>query len=107
MDDYQLAVAHYRLQFLDLAALGTGNPPNLWKAEYDRVAASGLSAVLFVENSNDGGSARAVRHYDTKQLLSALHARRGELDADYLADLTTPPPFIAQPAGSVIRLGTC
>lgn len=105
MDDYQLAILHYRLQFADLASLGAGTPPVTWKAEYDRVAASGIAAVLLVENSNDGSSARAVRHYDTKQLMAALHARRGELDAAYLAAINVAPPLIGHPHGHVIRLG--
>lgn len=105
MDDYQLALAHYRLQFPDLNSLGSGNPPVAWNKEYQRVAVSGLSATLVTSMTMEGGGSGAVRNFDPKALLSALHARRGELDRAYLLQLTSPPPVITQPAGSIVRLG--
>lgn len=103
MDDYQLAYAEYVLQFPDLASLGASAAT--WLLEYNRVKASGLSATLLVNTSMEGGSAGAIRNFPQKILLAALHARRGKLDAAYLAAITEPAPNLAQPAGSVIRLG--
>ena len=89
--------------FPDVAALGANAAT--WKAEYDRVKAFGLTATLMVNTSMEGGAGGAIRNFPQKVLLSALHARPGALDADYLDLITTPAPNIAQPAGSVIRLG--
>jgi hypothetical protein len=105
VDDYAIALAHYRLLFPDLASLGTGDPPFTWYAEYNRVVALGLSATLITSTNMEGSAAGASRNFDQKTLLLALHARRGELDGEYLESLTTAPPLIAQPAGVVIRLG--
>ncbi len=82
-DDFQLAVQHYRLQFPDLAALGAGAIPALWKKEYDRVAESGLGATLVTNTAGDGTSVGAQRNFEQKILLRALHARRAELDDNY------------------------
>ncbi len=103
VDDYQLALAHYRLQFPDEDSLG--EEAVTWRTEYNRVSASGLSATLVVSTGLEGSTVGAARNFPQKTLLSALHTRRAELDADYLATLTAPSPIIAQPAGSVIRLG--
>lgn len=105
MDDFQLAYAEYVNMFPDLASLGTGTPPATWLTEYNRVKASGLSATLVVNSAMEGGSAGAIRNFSQKILLAALHARRGKLDAAYLATITEPAPILSQPAGHVIRLG--
>lgn len=105
MDDFTLALAHYRLLFPDLASLGVGTPPPIWKTEYDRVAASGLSATLLTSTTMEGGGGGFIRNYDQKTLLAALHTRRGELDSDYLATLTAAAPVTARPAGIVVRFG--
>jgi hypothetical protein len=103
VDDFQLAYAEYVIRFPDLASLGVNAAT--WLAEYNRVKASGLSATLLVNTAMEGGAAGAVRNFDQKLLLSALHARRGKLDAAYLSAITEPAPNLSQPAGSVIRLG--
>lgn len=88
--DYILALADYRLTFPDLASLGEGNPPDKWKAEYDRVKGLTFGQTMITSTQmTDGGGASAIKNFDQSVLLSALHARRGELDATYTA-LTDP-----------------
>lgn len=85
MTDFQLALAHYAILFPDLAALGAGSPPVTWKAEYDRVAESGLGASLVTGASDGAGaSVQGSRNFDQRILLEALHLRRAQLDATYL-----------------------
>lgn len=105
MDDFQLAYAHYCLQFPDLASLGTGDPPVAWKAEYDRLVASGLSAVLITSNSQGGDGTGAIRNFDQRLLLTALHRRRQKLDATYTAPSELPPRDGGQPHGHILRFG--
>lgn len=88
-DDLQLALAHYQLQFPDLASLGAGTPPKAWKTEYDRVAAIGLSATLVNQTASDGTSVGSLENFDQRILLRALHERRAQLDPTYSWD--TPP----------------
>jgi hypothetical protein len=81
--DLELALEHYRLIFPDLASLGEGAPPSAWKAEYDRVASTGLSATLVTQTSSEGQSVQAQKNFSQKSLLTALHERRAELDTNY------------------------
>jgi hypothetical protein len=83
MSDYELALEHYRMLFPDGDALGEGSPPQAWKAEYDRLAKSGLSATLVTQTSTEGMSVSSQKNFDQKTLLRALHDRRAELDSDY------------------------
>jgi hypothetical protein len=83
-DDIALALAHYRVMFPDLGSLGTGTPPATWKTEYDRVAAA-FDRVLLTSGSFEGGQGTGERYFDQKALLRALHKRRTELDATYVA----------------------
>lgn len=101
MTDLELALEHYRLIFPDLASLGTGSPPALWKAEYDRVASTGLSATLVTQTSSEGQSVQAQKNFSQKSLLTALHERRAELDTNY-----TPfaPGRIRRALGFRVRL---
>lgn len=93
--DFQLALAHYRGQFKTLADLGGGAEPAAWKAEYDRVAASGFGAVLITSSSFEGGAGSGQRNFDQKTLLKALHARRAELDPSH--DDTAFAPAAVKP----------
>jgi hypothetical protein len=80
MSNYNLALAHYRLQFPDAGSLGSGDPPATWKTEYDRVAGVTLDSVLLTSGSFEGGQGSGIRNFDQTVLLRALHARRAELD---------------------------
>lgn len=103
-DDEQLALAHYALQFPTLASLGSGNPPSSWKAEYDRVAETGLGAQLVTSVSSEGTTTGAARNFDQKTLLWALHIRRYQLDPTYVSPFQPPPPIAAKRLGYVVRL---
>lgn len=103
MDDFQLAYAHYCLQFPDLASLGTDAAT--WRTEYDRVVASGLSATLITSNSQGGDGTGAVRNFDQRLLLTALHRRRQKLDEDYTAPAELAPRDGGQPHGHILRFG--
>lgn len=81
--DFQLALSHYRMQFPDVASLGTGAMPGDWKAEYDRVASEGLGATLITEMNYEGGGHRGIQNFDQKTLIRALLARRAELDPTF------------------------
>lgn|ERR1043166_184037 len=83
MSPYRLALAHYRIQFPDLASLGTGDPPSAWKTEYDRVASTAFSSLLLTHSAFEGGTGSGEKLFDQEVLLTALHDRRGELDDDY------------------------
>lgn len=99
MDDLQLALAHYALLFPTLVSLGVGDPPVTWKAEYDRVAGSGLAATLVTSTASEGSTVGASRNFDQKILLYALHLRRNALDSTYTA------PFAAIPLAGQTRMG--
>jgi hypothetical protein len=106
MSDDDLCLAHYRMMFPSLASLGTGTPPPVWQAEYDRIAKSGLSATLMTSVSGDGGNASAMKNFDQKILLRALMLRRAELDTVFDAAIFAPPG--ARPRrrkGTVDRVG--
>lgn len=106
MDDRQLALAHYRLQFPTLESLGAGEIPANWKAEYERVASQGLSATLVTSTSFEGGSGSGVRNFDQKILIAALHTRRAELDADYDETAFSPPGILPrQRMGFIVQVG--
>jgi hypothetical protein len=81
--DFQLALAHYRMQFPDLASLGSGDIPGDWKAEYDRVASEGITATLITRLSYEGGSQEGISNFDQKALMRALLTRRAELDPTF------------------------
>lgn len=83
MSDFELALIHYRMAFPDKESLGKEPEYANWKKEYDRVAGSGLSAVLFLQSSSETGSATAQRNFDQKVLLHALLVCRGELDSEF------------------------
>lgn len=100
--DFSLALAHYRLQFPDLAALGSGNPPATWKTEYDRVANISLGQTLVTATGAEGATVSAIRNFDQTVLLRALHARRQELDPNYSA--MAPSLAGARPMGITVRV---
>ena len=91
MSDFDLAIEHYRLQFPTLASLGVNTPPVKWKAEYDRVASTGLASTLVTTTGADGSSVGAQRNFDQRILLRALHERRAELDSTYVPFAPTKP----------------
>jgi hypothetical protein len=82
-DDFQLAIAHYRLQFPTLGSLGDGGTAADWKAEYDRVSSEGLSATLITNLNYEGGGHSGIQNFDQKILIRALLARRAELDSSF------------------------
>src|SRR5688500_17239116 len=99
--DLELALAHYALMFPDVGALGEGNPPVAWKEEYDRVAALALSPTLAI-----GTSVNALRNFDQKTLLWALHLRPRMLDEDYvLPGELMPAVAVRRRIGITVRLG--
>lgn len=81
--DFQLALAHYRMRFPDVASLGSGINPEDWMLEYDRVASEGLSATLITELNYEGGGHRGIENFDQKTILRALLTRRAELDPSF------------------------
>lgn len=81
--DFQLALAHYRMSFPDLASLGTGTPPAIWKAEYDRIASEGITSTLITRLSYEGGSTEGIGNFDQKALMRALMTVRAERDATF------------------------
>jgi hypothetical protein len=91
VSDLDLAIEHYRLQFPTLASLGGNNPPIHWKAEYDRVASTGLASTLVTSTGADGSSVGAQRNFDQRILLRALHERRAQLDSTYVPFAPTKP----------------
>jgi hypothetical protein len=88
--DFQLALAHYRMQFPDVASMGTGTPPGDWKAEYDRVASEGITATLITRLAYEGGSQEGIANFDQKALMRALLTRRAELDPAFSATAFDP-----------------
>lgn len=106
MTDLQLALAHYALQFPDLASLGTGTPPDLWKAEYDRVMDTALAPVLVTGTGNEGTNVNALRNFDQRILLSALHARRNQLDSTYVSPFANAPAVLGRRVGFQVQLDT-
>lgn len=105
MSSYSLALAHYRLQFKDEASLGTGDPPNTWKTEYDRVADGTLDPVLLTSGSLEGGQGSGIKNFDQTVLLRALHDRRAELDTSYVAHDPSRPMGITCVFGYGNRFG--
>ena len=102
----QLALAHYALQFPDLASLGTGTPPATWKAEYDRVMDVALAPVLVTGTGNEGTNVNALRNFDQKTLLTALHARRNQLDSTYTSPFANTPLIAGRRLGFQVLLDT-
>jgi hypothetical protein len=90
VSDFELALAHYRMQFPTIQSLG--DPPHYtaWRAEYDRVSASGLSATLVTASGSDGTNVSAQRNFSQTVLLSALLGRRAELDSDFASTVLAP-----------------
>ena len=81
--DFQLALAHYRMQFPDVFSLGEGTPPGAWKLEYDRVSSEGITATLITRLAYEGGSQEGIANFDQKALMRALLTRRAELDPTF------------------------
>lgn len=81
--DFQLALAHYRMFFPDLASLGAGTPPDVWKAEYDRIASEGITSTLITRLSYEGGSTEGIGNFDQRALMRALLTVRAELDPSF------------------------
>lgn len=104
MDDFELALQHYRLLFPNADSLGSGTPPSTWWAEYQRIAEQGLTATLITSLSSEGASHSAIRNFPQKVLLGALHARRGELDSAYATSLATPAAINRRPLGIRVQL---
>ena len=77
-----------------------------WQAEYDRLAASGLSATLYIAQSSETGSATVAKNFDQKSLLWALTTRRAELDSAFDDLINAPVATKARRRlGYVVRLG--
>ena len=102
MDDYALALAHYRLTFPTLASLG--NSASTWRTEYDRVSSIGLSSTTVIGSSSEGATASAIRNFSQRVLMTALHAVRAELDSTYMVLINAAPPTFGQRHGSRIAL---
>jgi hypothetical protein len=102
-DALQLALAHYALQFPTLNSLGVNAVT--WKAEYDRVAESGLSATLVNSTTSEGTSIGSMRNFDQQTLLWALHLRRAQLDDTYTAPFEPVPMLGARRLGITVQLG--
>ena len=83
MSDNEIALAHYRIQFPDLASLGSAPGCATWKAEYDRLVAGGFSATLITGSASDGQNTTAQRNFDQKVLIAAVLTRRAELDTAF------------------------
>lgn len=99
--DFQLALAHYRMQFPDVPSLGPGTPPTQWQVEYNRVASEGLSATLITELTYEGGGHRGIQNFDQKILIRALMARRAELDATFQDTAFSPARILPSRTMSV------
>lgn len=106
MTDLQIALAHYALQFPDLASLGAGTPPATWKAEYDRVMDTALAPILVTGTGSEGTNVNAMRNFDQKTMLTALHARRNQLDSTYTAPFAAPPAILGRHFGFQVQLDT-
>lgn len=106
-DAYLDALVFYRTTFPDLASLGVGAPPAKWKAEFDRVSADAFGSVLAVGANSEGGGMSGVRNFDAVQRFRALHARRAELDTDYVNPYTqaATDPRPGRRIGFVVRMG--
>lgn len=102
-DALQLALAHYALQFPDLASLGANAAT--WRTEYDRVAESGLSPTLVNQTMSEGTTIGSMRNFDQKTLLWALHIRRSQLDEDYTAPFEPAPVQAGRRLGIPVVLG--
>jgi hypothetical protein len=106
VSDFELALVHYRLLFPAVASLGVAPACEVWKQEYDRIAASGLRATLIVGTTSDAGGATAQRQFDQKVLLRALIIRRAELDETFEAAVLAPPSHkMRRRAGTIVQLG--
>ena len=103
-DDFQLALAHYRMMFPTLADLGIGTPPAIWQTEYNRVLDSGFSAVLLTASSFEGGTASSQRNFDQKILMRALMTRRVELDPTFDDTVFALPAVKRTRSGFSVRL---
>lgn len=104
MTDLQLALAHYAIQFPDLASLGAGSPPATWKTEYDRVMDTAFAPVLVTGTGSEGSNVNASRNFDQKTLLHALHVRRNQLDETYTAPFAAPPVKLGRRVGFQVQL---
>jgi hypothetical protein len=101
------ALALYRTQFPTKASLGSGDPPNLWKAEFDKVVPEAFDPVTGTAVTLDSGNVSGVLNFRQMQKFRALHARRSELDAEYINPYTQTfaEPMPPRRLGSVVRLG--
>lgn len=106
MTDLQLALADYAIQFPDLASLGTGTPPSLWKAEYDRVKDTAFAPVLVTTTGSEGTNVGSLRNFDQRTLLTALHARRHQLDSTYVSPFAASPAILGRRIGFQVQLDT-
>jgi len=106
MASFETALIHYRIKYYTLAALGAGDPPERWAAEYEEVAGMAFSPTILTGNSEDGRSAEGERNFSMTEKLRALIARRAELDPVFASAINAPAPLIQfQPMGSVVRFG--
>lgn len=106
MTDFDLALAHYRLTFPNLASLGAAPAYPTWRAEYDRVADGGLNAVLITSNAYEGASGSGQKNFAQTVLLEALLVLLAERDPE--AGQKLLEPSTARPAinlGITVRLG--
>lgn len=77
------ALADYGVQFPTLESLGSGNPPDKWIAEYNRVRADAFGSVLVTSTGTEGANASGLKQFPQATLIDALHCRRFELDPTY------------------------
>lgn len=107
MDEFQLALAHYRLVFADLESLGdagANGQPTAWWTVYNEVASGAMAQTLVLESAAEGTRVAGARNFDQLTLLRALHARRAELDPDYIDTAFEPAAIPARQFGVTLRV---
>lgn len=102
--DFLDALVHYRTKFPTLQSLGESAAA--WTAELAAVAPGAFDAITGTNINLEGGSVGGILNFRQKYLVRALHARRGELDEDYVNPYTVPAPDFApyKRIGSVVTL---
>lgn len=101
------ALAYYRTIFPDLASLGAGTPPAAWWAEFQEIAPAALDSTLGTGVTAEGGSTTGIANFRQVTRVRALHARRAELDPDYVNPYTAPvaaEPMPRRRTGFLVRI---